>query len=154
MNDGGSRRSLSMQHDAITVGRVRMYTTGSPVAAARGRCDGVRTLRQASSECAVDGFGANAGGAEKPAPAALRGDASEEANGGAVGWDRRRCSASPVEWPSVAAAAGENRQNATQWTASEHRCTTCRHDQRCRRTVAILAYHETVAQHHASGWPD
>jgi hypothetical protein len=146
MDDGENRCSISMQHHEIRVGMVWMRTTGSPLAAVRRRCDGVHALRQTSSESAVDGFEAKAGGVEKHAPAVLRGDTSEGADRGAVGWDRLRCSASPGEWSYVAAAAGEWPQNATQPTARQRRYLACRHNKRCRQTVAVHVQHSPMAR--------
>ena len=103
---------------------------------------------------AMDGIGAAVGSGERHPAAMRRGEVSEGVHGGAVGWDRVRCCASPGEQPAVAPAAGEGSQNATQWIASEHRRTACRHDQRCRQTGAILVQHGSVAHHCASGWTD
>ena len=82
MNDWRSARSISRQHDAITVVMVRMRTAGSPATAARRMCDDVHTIRQTSTKSAMNGKGAKVGGARTDAPTVLRGEASEGACGG------------------------------------------------------------------------
>ena len=64
-----------------------MRAAGSLVAAARMMCDGVHTIRQTSTESAVNGKGAKVGGARTNAPTVLRGEASKGAERNAVGWD-------------------------------------------------------------------
>lgn len=154
MDDVERWHSISVQHDAISVVMVRMCTARSPATAARRMCDDAHTIRQTSNDSTVDGIGAKVGSAENRPPALLRGEASEEADGSAIGWDRAMCSASLGERSSVATAARKGQQNATQSATGEHRCTDCRQDQRCQQTVAILVQHETVAHYHGSSWPD
>jgi hypothetical protein len=146
--------STSVQHDAISVVMVRMCTARSSATAARRMIDGVHAVRQTSKDSTVDGIGAKVGSAEHRPPALLRGEASEEADGSAIGWDRAMCSASLGERSSVATAARKGQQNATQSATGEHRCTDCRQDQRCQQTVTILVQHGSTAHHRAGGWAD
>lgn len=81
----GSRRYIFVQQIAISVAMVRMHSVDNLATAARRTSDGVHALSQTSSEASMDGFGTTAGGAKKHAPAVVREDASEEADGGAVG---------------------------------------------------------------------